>query len=171
MKFVTKSALSLQKIHTMYTNDPFGAAFQDVLNNKKKGDILVKCSVAEDEWLDPEYFFRGFDQMPDTEKRALKQAKGRILDAGAGSGSHTLWLQENGFEVTAIDISPGAVEIMKLRGVKNALLKDFFHIKNEKYDTILLFPLFSHDHGVINSDCRKQYKAFFCTGSCHLPSD
>ncbi len=122
----------------MNSNDPFGAAFYDVMAGKKKSDILIKCSVAEDEWLDPEYFFRDFDLMPMTEKVALKMAKGRILDAGAGSGSHTLWLQKNGFDVTAIDISEGAVEIMKERGVINARLQNLFDIKDEKFDTIYM---------------------------------
>lgn len=122
----------------MFKNDPFGAAFHDIMAGKKKCDILVKCSAAEDEWLNPEYFFRDFSTMPHTEQTALKMAKGKILDAGAGSGSHSLWLQENDHDVTAIDISEGAVEIMKKRGVKNAFLRDFFDIKDEKFDTILM---------------------------------
>ncbi|PID94427.1 MAG: SAM-dependent methyltransferase [Bacteroidetes bacterium] len=122
----------------MFINDPLGAAFHDVMEGKVRGEILVKCSVAEDEWLSPRYFFREFEAMPETEQRALARAKGHILDAGAGSGSHSLWLQEQGMEVTAIDVSPGAVEVMQRRGVKSAKLQNLFSIKEESYDTILM---------------------------------
>ena len=81
MKIVTISALSLQKIQRMFTNDPFGAAFQDIINGNPANDILVKCSAAEDEWLNPEYFFRDFSKMPVTEQTALKMARGKNLDA------------------------------------------------------------------------------------------
>ncbi len=37
-----------------------------------------------------------------------------------------------------IDISSGAVEVMKARGVKRALKKDFFSYTGEKFDTLLL---------------------------------
>ena len=122
----------------MFKNDPFGAAFFDYLRDGSAEPILVQCSVAEDEMLDPEYFFRDFDHMPETEKQALLMSAGKILDAGAGSGSHSLWLQGKGKKVVAIDISPGAVQIMKQRGIKNAILKDIFLLEEEKYDTILM---------------------------------
>ena len=48
-------------------------------------------------------------------------------------------LQEKGFNVTAIDISPLSVETMKLRGIRQVMLADMFedNIGND-YDTILL---------------------------------
>ena len=45
---------------------------------------------------------------------------------GAGSGCHSLVLQEKGIDVTAIDISPLSVETMKEREVKNVMEQDFF---------------------------------------------
>jgi SAM-dependent methyltransferase len=72
------------------------------------------------------------------EQLALHQCRGRVLDAGAGAGAHTLALQQKGFEVTAIDLSPGAVEVMKELGVKNALCQDFFHFRESGFDTLLL---------------------------------
>jgi 2-polyprenyl-3-methyl-5-hydroxy-6-metoxy-1,4-benzoquinol methylase len=40
--------------------------------------------------------------------------------------------------VTSIDISPNAIEVCKLRGIKKAEVQDLFSIKNEKFDTVLL---------------------------------
>ncbi|HJD10280.1 MAG TPA: methyltransferase domain-containing protein, partial [Candidatus Phocaeicola caecigallinarum] len=46
------------------------------------------------------------------------------LDVGAGSGCHSLVLQEMGKESLAIDISPWAVEVMKKRGIDAYLTKN-----------------------------------------------
>ena len=56
---------------------------------------------------------------------------------GAGSGCHSLVLQEKGIDVTAIDISPLSVETMKERGVKKVMEQDFFTLEGQ-YDTILM---------------------------------
>jgi SAM-dependent methyltransferase len=118
--------------------DPIGHAVWDYLNGVIGESILVRTDIAEDEHLSPAYFFREFHQMPIQEQEALKRAKGRILDVGAGAGAHSLWLQEQGFEVDAIDISPLLCRTMRNRGVKNVLLKDIYTLKGYKYDTILL---------------------------------
>ena len=70
-------------------------------------------------------------------KREHGQVK--ILDVGAGSGCHSLVLQEAGKEVHAIDISPLSVEVMQQRGVRHATLLNLFdeHF-HETYDTILM---------------------------------
>lgn len=83
-------------------------------------------------------YFRSPEAMPDLEMMAIDLCKGKTLDIGAGAGSHALLLQEKGIDVTAIDISEGAVEVMKERGVKNASVQDVFELKHEKFDTLLL---------------------------------
>ena len=76
--------------------------------------------------------------MPQLEQKALHLSKGKILDVGCGSGSHSLHLQNNKQDVLAIDISEGAIETCKLRGLKNAQVQDIWKIKNYQFDTILL---------------------------------
>ncbi len=117
--------------------DIFGRAFADYLSGEKDTQILVDISIGDREELPVAYFFRGFDRMPEWEQQVLDICKGKILDVGAGAGSHALYLQEKGNEVTAIDISKGAVECMKKRGIKNAFLKDFYTLENLQFDTIL----------------------------------
>ena len=75
--------------------------------------------------------------MPKLEQKALKLCKGKVLDAGCGSGGHSLWLQEQGLKVKAIDISKGAIEVAKSRGVLYAELKPLLE-ETETFDTILL---------------------------------
>lgn len=70
--------------------------------------------------LPAELFFRSLAEMPPLERRALEVCKargGRVLDVGAGAGSHALALAEMGAFAEAVDIAPDAVEVMKQRGV------------------------------------------------------
>lgn len=65
-----------------------------------------------------------WEQMPEHQRCLLKHARGRVLDFGAGAGQHTLALQQRGVDVTAIDISPRAVELCRSRGVRDVRLID-----------------------------------------------
>ena len=74
--------------------------------------------------------------MPLVERRALDMAAGRTLDVGAGAGCHSLVLQNRGLHVTAIDLSPLAVDTMRQRGI-NAMRQNFFEMKG-RFDTIIM---------------------------------
>ena len=56
------------------------------------------------------------------ERRALRFVRGRVLDAGVGAGRVALELQRRGREVVGIDVSPGAVEVARRRGVRDVRL-------------------------------------------------
>lgn len=118
--------------------DILGKALYDYVNGDTEATLLVHTSYGEIETMPASVFFRDFSQMPDLEKYILSLCKGKVLDAGAGAGSHSLQLQENGFEVTALDISPAAVSIIKQRGVRQAICGDIFTYTGEQFDTILL---------------------------------
>jgi len=88
-----------------------------------------------------EVYFRNSDDMPELEWIALQQCRGRILDIGAGAGSHALALQQLGQDVTALEISPLAAEVMSGRGVRQIICADFFSLAVDAgsvYDTLLL---------------------------------
>lgn len=119
-------------------HDPIGHALWDYINGITGDSIVVKSDIAEDELLLPSTFFREFDEMPVQEQEALKRCSGKILDVGAGAGADSIWLQEHGLDVDAIEISPMACDTMRKRGIKNVILKDIHQLKDRKYDTILL---------------------------------
>ncbi len=120
-------------------NDPMGAAITDFHRTGKADKLRVFSSMFEEDEIPVEVLFRQYDEMPELEQIALQLAKGKILDVGAGAGCHSLALQDMKKEVTAIDISPLSVSVMKERGVKNVLLQDFFAEDFcEKYDTIIM---------------------------------
>ena len=116
--------------------DIYGNALLDFHKTGKADILWLHNSYGEPEEMPIEVFFRNEEDMPEIELKALGLCKGKVLDVGAGVGSHALLLDKKGFDVTAIDISPIAVQLMQERGVKNPQLKDFFTVQ-EKYDTLL----------------------------------
>ncbi|GAF03744.1 class I SAM-dependent methyltransferase [Saccharicrinis fermentans] len=119
--------------------DPLGNACLDFISGAKNAEITVESNIAEDDVLPVEYLFRSFNEMPDLEKKALTLSQGKILDVGAGAGSHALYLQQSNKEVFANEISHTACSVMHQRGVKNIIEQDFFELpETEKYDTILM---------------------------------
>lgn len=117
--------------------DPFGAAIQEYAVSRKPEDIIVTSDICEDDIIPVEVLFRKHSEMPELEQLALSKATGKILDVGAGTGTHALYLQDDGFDVTCIDISPGAVDIMKKSGLKAEKI-NFFSYQGQKFDTILM---------------------------------
>ncbi|MFB0551490.1 MAG: class I SAM-dependent methyltransferase [Nitrososphaeria archaeon] len=102
------------------------------------------CNIQRDDGYTRQHdlalYFRVYEDWPDYEKSALEYVRGRVLDIGCGAGRHALYLQEKNFEVVAVDASPLAVEVARLRGVKDcsrmyALQLDF---PPKSFDTVLL---------------------------------
>lgn len=119
--------------------DPMGAAITDYFKHHQADRLRVFSSLFDEDEIPVKELFRSERQMSPLERTALKMATGKILDAGAGSGCHTLALQEAGKEVHAIDISPLSVEVMKLRGVHHVTQTNLFDERFcDSYDTILM---------------------------------
>ena len=117
--------------------DLFGKALRDYFNNNYTEDLITSTNISGEDELPLPYLFRSFSEMPKIEQKALTLCKGHILDVGCGSGSHSLYLQEKGFYIKAIDISEGAIEVCKSRGVLHTALTSVLD-ETETFDTILL---------------------------------
>jgi len=107
---------------TQYS-DPFVEAFYDYLNGETGEELAIYVNNEFSENMPVGYFFRSYDEMPQLEQIALKECKGKILDIGAGAGCHSMILQNRGYDVTALDIKRGFVDIMKQRGIIGCRLK------------------------------------------------
>lgn len=117
--------------------DLFGKALLDYQNGNYTEDLITSTNISDEDELPIPYLFRDYNEMPPLEQKALQLAKGTVLDVGCGSGSHSLYLQNKGLMVKAIDISKGAIEVAKLRGVLNTELKSILD-ETQTFDTILL---------------------------------
>lgn len=131
--------------------DPYGKALLAYLEGDKKAKIKVDSDIAETEYWPVSEFFHSWADMSQIERTALQQCKGRTLDVGAGSGSHVLWLQQNGISADALDVSEGAVAVMQKRGLKNVIHSDFYQFSGSRYDTILMLMNGAGIIGTINN--------------------
>ncbi len=107
-----------------------------------QGDAAAQFLIRRDDGLEESlpvaHFFRTPKEFSSIEQAALDRCRGRVLDIGAGSGLHSLCLQERGFTVSAIDLSPQAVDIMNERGVLDVRQEDILQLHNETYNSLLL---------------------------------
>jgi cyclopropane fatty-acyl-phospholipid synthase-like methyltransferase len=118
--------------------DLFGKAILDYQTSNSPEDLITETSISDADEMSVAYLFRSFDEMPKIEQKALELCHGKILDIGCGAGSHSLYLQQKGFEVTSIDISENAIKACQLRGLKNTKVLNVLDLENQKFDTILL---------------------------------
>lgn len=119
--------------------DLMGRAIWDYFHNENPEDLQTETSISELDELPVEYLFRDFEEMNKIEKKALKLSSGKVLDIGAGAGSHSRYLQnEKNLDVTALDISPKSIEVCKLRGIRKAVAQNMLEFSGETFDTILL---------------------------------
>ena len=100
-------------------------------------------------------YFAPVSQWPAVERRALRWVRGRVLDAGVGAGRAALELQRRGRSVVGIDVSPGAVEVARARGVSDVRLLAFEEIDDSvgQFDTIVMF---GNNFGLFGSPSKAQ---------------
>jgi SAM-dependent methyltransferase len=120
--------------------DAYGHQLFDYLKGKKD----VWEIVERDDGLftaGARYYFREYKGWYEHERKAIRYAKGRVLDVGCGAGRVCLYLQRKGFDVLGVDISPLAIQVCKLRGVKNALVMPITKLSSKlgKFDTVIMF--------------------------------
>ncbi len=118
--------------------DVFGKAIADFYHTQLEETIQTFSSLDEEDVLPVAYLFRDHRAMPALEKAALSACKGSVLDIGCGAGSHSLYLASKGHKVTALDSSPGAIDICRQRGLQKVIQSDFWDYHGGTFDTLLL---------------------------------
>lgn len=116
--------------------DILGQALVDFYNGEES-PLIVNNKYGEPEEMPIEVFFREKEDLTDLENGAISHCRGNILDVGSGAGAVTLMLQDD-FDVTAIESSEGACQVMKELGIRNGIVGDVFDYKGSDYDTLLL---------------------------------
>ncbi len=108
-----------------------------------KGDPSIHQIERDDGHIsetDASRYFSSYEEWPEYEREAMLEARGRVLDVGLGAGRHSLWLQERGHNVVGIDLAPLAVEVSKLRGVRDARVMDVTNMSfpDDHFNTVLM---------------------------------
>ena len=146
--------------------DLFGKALLDFHRNEFTPPLLLHNEYGEPEDISPLHYFKTPEEYSELELFALSEARGKILDVGAAAGRHALYLQNLGHDVTAMDISPACIELMKLSGVNKPLCENIFEYRDSKFDTITMLMngvglvgdndglerLLNHMHNILNPE-------------------
>lgn len=111
------------------------------VNRIATAEIIERDDLYIDTGSDPGLYFTEYEQWASSEQQAIELATGRILDIGCGAGRHSLYLQNKNLDVTGIDISPGAIEVCRSRGLKKAFVRPITEIEEfppDSFDTIIM---------------------------------
>jgi SAM-dependent methyltransferase len=115
--------------------DAFGQMLLDGADPEivERDDGFVSASMLA--YLSP------FRRWAAVERRALRFARGRVLDVGVGAGRVALELQARGREVVAIDVSPGAVQVARDRGVRDVRLLALEDVDDSlgRFDSMVMY--------------------------------
>ena len=119
--------------------DTFGKALVAHHRGEPADHVIERDDGLIDE-IDTGIYFLEYDDWPEFEKEAMLEAKGRVLDVGCGAGRAAVWVQERGHDVVGIDVSPLALEVSRLRGVRDCRLMDVRELDfpDGAFDTVLM---------------------------------
>ena len=121
--------------------DAYGHQVYDYLKRKDAWEIIERDDGFFGVSVGAKYYFSDYEKWPDREKKAIRFAKGRVLDIGCGAGRISLYLQKKGFDVLGVDISPLAIRVCQLRGLRKAKLIPITEISSSlgAFDTLIMF--------------------------------
>jgi SAM-dependent methyltransferase len=117
---------------------PLSRALRAYAGGATRRTLHVHTDAGEHQRMPVALFFRSRGRLRTIDRRALALCGGRVLDVGAGAGALALALQADGAEVTALEVLPAAVRVMRSRGVRDVRLADVRGFEPERrYDTVL----------------------------------
>jgi SAM-dependent methyltransferase len=105
--------------------DAYGRALLDCQHGGLDGTLRYRDGESVRE---PPFADHNFSPLSDQDQTLLDSLGGPCLVLGCGSGQRPLYLQDRGVEVLATDVSPGAVQTARERGVENAVVADMFDL-------------------------------------------
>lgn len=101
--------------------DAYGHMLLDALEGAEASEIVERDDgFIESDRFGAALYLAPYSKWPSRQRRAMRYVRGRVLDVGCGAGRVAVHLQERGYEVVAIDLSPRAIEACKRQGVREA---------------------------------------------------
>jgi SAM-dependent methyltransferase len=120
--------------------DAFGHGMFDYYHGTRTSLVIER----DDGYFEPDVglqqYFTEFRSWHHLDRQAMRYVRGRVLDIGCGAGKHSLYLQQKGLDVVGIDNSPLAIEVCKLRGLRDARPMSINQIGRRLgvFDTVLM---------------------------------
>ncbi len=96
-------------------------------------------------------YFAPYAEWHPSEQALVGRLSGRILDVGAGAGRVSLYLQERGSDVVALDISAGAVEVCGRRGIGATFFGTIYDLLATSPEPFDAFVLCGNNTGLLAS--------------------
>jgi len=132
--------------------DAFGLALLDYLEHGSEArSHFIERDDGLLETIDSGVLFTRESDWSVVEAPVGDRAGHRVLDVGAGAGRHSLPLQESGREVVALDVSPGAVEVCRRRGVRETFTGTVFELAGSDPEPFDTFLLCGNNYGLLES--------------------
>ncbi len=121
--------------------DAYGREIYDHYRGKSGYEIVERDDGYVDVSSGPEIYFTTYKDWGPHLRKAAAYARGRVLDVGCGAGRHSLYFQSKGLDVLGIDVSPLAIKVAKLRGLKRARVLPVTKVSKRlgRFDTIVMF--------------------------------
>lgn len=121
--------------------DAFGREIYDYYQGNGGFEVIENEIGYIDLSSGPSNYFDDYKDWPQSEKKAIRFARGKIVDVGCGAGRVTLYLQGQGLDVLGIDNSPLAIKVCKKRGVKKAKVMSVTQLSRRVglFDTIVMY--------------------------------
>ena len=141
-------------------------AFGQLLVSCHRGDNSLEIVERDDGFIEAgsgNRYFTAYEDWPAHHKRAMRYVKGRVLDVGSGGGSHSIFCQDKGYSVLAIDISPLAIQVAKRRGLRDGKVMSVAQVGSLLgiFDSILMM---GNNFGTFGSSARaKRLLKRFCS--------
>ena len=148
IKLVKDLDLVLNKIEDLNYTNPGLELIYDAIYNL----IYFVLEMKQLEY-DKDYYNRRYMGMPPWEQEEARPLikkltefglNGKILDVGCGTGKNSIYIADQGFEITGIDFSEMAIQkarenAKKVGSTANFFVRDFFELPKDgkKYETII----------------------------------
>lgn len=135
--------------------DALGAALLAHLSAGEEAGVHI--IERDDGYVDADSASLYFTKIGDwfaVEESVAGRVRGRVLDIGAGGGRFAIELQQQGYDIVALDVSDGCLEVCRSRGVLQTFSGTIFDLAANDPDPFDTFLLMGHNLGLLASPAR-----------------
>lgn len=124
---------------TCMNADALGTAMRDYQRGEL-GDCRYVNGVDRMDGHIEENYFGSHEDWDEERCERFAALDGPVLDLGCGAGQHVRFFEDRGTEVLGVDVSPGAVQAARERGVESVAVADMFDLpfRRDQFRSVLL---------------------------------